>query len=71
MELCVIFQFDLRAQNLLVSHTNHRNTSTISKEIVKLLQNKDYIDKILKEGAEKADKQASQKIKQIKKIIGF
>ena len=45
--------------------------SPISKEIIKLLQNKDYIDKILKEGAEKADKQASQKIKEIKKIIGF
>ncbi len=45
--------------------------SPISKEIVKLLQNKDYIDKILKEGAEKADKQASQKIKELKKIIGF
>ncbi len=45
--------------------------SPISKEIVKLLENKDYIDKILKEGAEKADKQASKKIKEIKKIIGF
>jgi len=45
--------------------------SPISKEIVKLLENKDYIDKILREGAEKADKQASQKIREIKKIIGF
>ncbi len=47
------------------------NISPISQEIIKLLQNKDYIDKILKEGAEKADKQASQKINEIKKIIGF
>ena len=45
--------------------------SPISQEIIKLLQNKDYIDKILKEGADKANKQASQKIIQIKKIIGF
>ena len=45
--------------------------SPISKEIVKLLENKDYIDKILKEGAEKANTQASKKIKEIKKIIGF
>ena len=47
------------------------NISPISKEIIRLLQNKDYIDKILKEGSEKADKQASQKINEIKKIIGF
>tara|TARA_B100000029_G_scaffold397738_1_gene396082 strand:- start:528 stop:1529 length:1002 start_codon:yes stop_codon:yes gene_type:complete len=45
--------------------------SPISQEIIKLLENKDYIDKILKEGADKANKQASQKIIQIKKIIGF
>ncbi len=45
--------------------------SPISKEITKLLENKDYIDKILREGAEKADKQASEKIKNMKKIIGF
>ena len=47
------------------------NISPISKEIIRFLQNKDYIDKILKEGSEKADKQASKKIKEIKKIIGF
>ena len=47
------------------------NISPISKEIIRFLQNKDYIDKILKEGSEKADKQASQKINEIKKIIGF
>ncbi len=45
--------------------------SPISKEIVNLLKNKDYIDKVLMEGAEKANIQASKKVKEIKKIIGF
>ncbi len=45
--------------------------SPISKEIVKLLKNKDHIDQILKNGAEKADEQASKKVKELKKIIGF
>tara|TARA_Y100000590_G_scaffold33_1_gene54 strand:+ start:631 stop:1632 length:1002 start_codon:yes stop_codon:yes gene_type:complete len=45
--------------------------SPISKEINKLLKNKDYIDKILKEGSKKADKYASKKVIEMKKIIGF
>ncbi len=45
--------------------------SPISKEIINLLKNKDYIDKILQEGAEKANLQATKKINDIKKIIGF
>ncbi len=45
--------------------------SPISKEIINLLKNKDYIDKILKDGAEKADLQATKKINELKKIIGF
>tara|TARA_B100001996_G_scaffold354923_1_gene317185 strand:+ start:276 stop:1277 length:1002 start_codon:yes stop_codon:yes gene_type:complete len=45
--------------------------SPISDEIVKLLNNKDYIDNILIEGAEKATNQATKKINEIKKIIGF
>ncbi len=45
--------------------------SPISKEIIKLLKNKDHIDLILKNGAEKANEEASKKVKEIKKIIGF
>ena len=45
--------------------------SPISKEINILLKNKDFIDKILKEGAEKAEIQASKKVKEMKKIVGF
>ena len=45
--------------------------SPISKEIIKLLKNKDHIDLILKNGAEKANEDASKKVKEIKKIIGF
>ena len=37
----------------------------------KLLKNEDYIDQILKEGAEKANEQSSEKVKEMKKIIGF
>ena len=43
----------------------------ISKKINELLNDEKYLDDILKEGAEKADKIASKKIKEMKKIIGF
>ena len=43
----------------------------ISEEIIKLLNDKSYLDKILLEGSEKADKIASEKIKKIHQILGF
>ena len=43
----------------------------ITLEIKKLLNDKLYLDKILLEGVERADKIASQKIKRIKQIVGF
>ena len=43
----------------------------ISKEIKKLLNEKKYLDEILLEGAKKADKIASKKIKEIKDLVGF
>ena len=43
----------------------------ISEEITKLLQDHNYLDSILLEGVEKADKIASKKIKNIKEIVGF
>ncbi len=43
----------------------------ISKEINKLKKDTSYIDKILEEGAEKANEIASKKINNLKKIIGF
>jgi len=45
--------------------------SPISLEINKLLNDKKYLDKILIEGIEKADKIAYKKILEMKKIIGF
>ena len=45
--------------------------SPITKEINKLIIEKKYCDEILFEGKEKADKIASKKINEIKKIIGF
>ena len=45
--------------------------SPISSEIKKLLDDKSYLDKILLEGVEKADLIASNKIKNIKEIVGF
>ena len=45
--------------------------SPISLEINKLLNDKKYLDKILIEGIEKADKIAYKKILGMKKIIGF
>ena len=43
----------------------------ISKEIKKLLSEKSFLDKILIEGHEKADKIASNKMKKIHEIMGF
>ena len=45
--------------------------SPISMEIQKLQKENNYIDSILKEGGEKANKIASKKVEEIKKIIGF
>ena len=45
--------------------------SPISSEINKLLKDEKFIDGVLEEGAQKADKIASEKIMNIKKIIGF
>ena len=43
----------------------------ISKEIKKLLNDENYLDKILLEGFDKANKIASKKIKEIKDLVGF
>ena len=43
----------------------------ISKEIKRLLEDKKYLDEILLEGSNKADKIASKKIKEIKELVGF
>ena len=43
----------------------------ISKEINKLLSDKNHLDKILFEGSQKANDLASKKIKEIKELVGF
>ena len=43
----------------------------ISIKIKKLLDDEKYLDEILQKGAEKADKIASKKIKEIKELVGF
>ena len=43
----------------------------ISKEIKKLMNDEKYLDLILLEGSEKADKIASKKIKEIRELVGF
>ena len=45
--------------------------SPISKEIKKLLSDKNYIDQILKDGSEKAQDISSKKVEKIKEIVGF
>ena len=45
--------------------------SPISKEIKKLLSDKNYIDQILEDGAAKAQDISSIKVKKIKEIVGF
>jgi tryptophanyl-tRNA synthetase len=43
----------------------------ISKEIKKLLNDKKYLDSILLEGSNKAEKIAVKKIKEMKELVGF
>ena len=43
----------------------------ISKEIKKLINEKSFLDKILLEGCQKANKLASEKLKKIHEIVGF
>ena len=43
----------------------------ISEEIKNLLNEKNYLDKILSDGYEKADEISSEKNKKIHEIIGF
>ena len=43
----------------------------ISNEIKKLLEEKNFLDQILSQGSEKADKIASNKVKKIHEIVGF
>jgi hypothetical protein len=40
-------------------------------EYAKLMQNKDYIDQVLLTSSEKARQLASDKIKQLRKIVGI
>ena len=59
-------EFKEKLSDLLVE-----KISPISKEIKKLLNDAKYLDNILLEGSQKADRMASIKIKEIKKIIGI
>ena len=43
----------------------------ISKEIKKLLEDQKFLDTVLLEGSDKADKIASKKMKEIKELVGF
>jgi len=54
-----------------LSETLIETIDPISGEIKKLLNNEDYLDKILLEGSVKANKIASKKIKEIKDLVGF
>ena len=47
------------------------NISPISNEILKLKSDKGHIFQVLKDGSEKAEAIASEKVKKIKEIIGF
>jgi tryptophanyl-tRNA synthetase len=59
-------EFKLKLSEALVAQIE-----PISKEIKKLLKDESYLDSILLEGSQKADKIASKKIKEIKELVGF
>ena len=54
-----------------LSHALVDKIEPISTEIKKLLMEKDYLDKTLLDGIEKASEIASNKMKKIKEIVGF
>ena len=54
-----------------LSETLIETIDPISREIKKLLNDENYLDKILLEGSHKANKIASKKIKEIKGLVGF
>ena len=58
--------FKEKLSNLLVE-----KIEPISKEIKRLLNDEKNLDEILLEGTQKANKYASKKVKEMKKIIGF
>jgi len=43
----------------------------ISEEIKKLLEDINFLDSVLLEGSDKADKIASKKMKEMKELVGF
>ena len=47
------------------------NITPVSRKMKEIQKDNNFIDDILKQGAEKADKIASKKVDEIKKIIGF
>jgi|TARA_B110000467_G_C18288241_1_gene463070 tryptophanyl-tRNA synthetase len=59
-------EFKEKLSQVLVEKIN-----PISKEIKKLINNKEFLDKILLDGHKKANNIASNKIKKMKEIIGF
>ena len=59
---------DLKLQ---LSEILSNKIAPISDEIKRLINDKEYLDKILLEGVNKADEIADKKIKEMKKIIGF
>jgi tryptophanyl-tRNA synthetase len=54
-----------------LSETLTEKIEPISKEIKKLLNDQKYLDSILLEGSDKADKIATKKIKEIRELVGF
>ncbi len=54
-----------------LSNLVEEKISKISIEMKKLLEDKRYLDSIIKEGSERADEISKKNLKEIKKIIGF
>ena len=51
--------------------SNEQKINPISREIKRLINDKDFLDKILLEGYKKANNIASKKIKKMREIVGF
>tara|TARA_B100000780_G_scaffold226604_1_gene165814 strand:- start:720 stop:1154 length:435 start_codon:yes stop_codon:yes gene_type:complete len=60
------FEFKKKLSEVLIE-----KIEPISQEINRLLEDEKYLDSILLDGSDKADKIASKKVKEMKELVGF
>ena len=67
----IVERLRLLSKNTLLDKKKSKVFLKISKEIKKLLEDQKFLDSVLLEGSDKADKIASKKMKEMKELVGF